>query len=75
MAKPEIQPFGITKAIDKSAPLEANPGNPVGPVPPPVIPTNEIFTDGTGGLVVDHLFGTTDTISLLGVSPIHDHLV
>ena len=40
----------------------------VGPVPPPVIPTNEIFTDGTGGLLVNHLF-TTDTISLLGVSP------
>ena len=73
MAKPEIQPFGITKAIDKSTPLEANAGNPVGPVPPPVIPTNEIFTDGTGGLVVNHLF-STDTIGLLGVSPLHDPL-
>ena len=71
MARAEFQPIGITKVIDKPSPLETNPG--VGPVPPPVIPANEIFEGGTGGAVVNHLFGT-DTIGLLGVSPILDHL-
>ena len=75
MPTPELSPFGITKAVDKATPvLFAGPGNPVGPIPLPVIPTNDIFTDGTGGLVVDHLFSSTDTIGLLGVSSIHDHL-
>jgi hypothetical protein len=66
MPKPDFQPFGITKAIDQATPiLQAQ-------IPPPDIPTNEIFEGGTGGAVVDHLFGT-DTIGLLGVSP-HDPL-
>ena len=66
MAK-EFQPIGVTKVIDKPSPLLQ------APIPPPDIPSNPIFEGGAGGAVVDHLFNT-DTIGLLGVSPIVDHL-
>ena len=75
MPTPQFSPIGITKAIDKATPvLFANsfPGDPVGPTPLPVIPENQIFTDGAGGLIVEHLFSPTVTVSLIGISTIHD---
>lgn len=67
----DFQPIGITKVIDKPSPMLSNPS--VGPDPIPVIPGNPVFEGGTGGAVVDHLFNT-DTISVLGVSPLDHHL-
>ena len=65
MSKPEVQPFGIMKVVDKASPILG------ATISPPDIPPNPQFEGGTGGAVVEHLFNS-ETIGLLGVT--HDPL-